>query len=416
MPDIFNGTIDEKIWDSFNGIALVIDDKVDGDNDKITDIVSQLNALNIPLLTYKQIPSNDTIKHLRGISFVILDWKLQLLDDADKEAGVTLPESAYLDNNVEFIKQVQLNLQCPIFIISNESSDGIRSFLKDKNLIYEGKPNFIFVADKGVNIKKSIVEWTKESAVIYTLKTFSHSLFNACNETFLSLYTISAEWPNIFFSTSEADKVDFSYDMLNLISANIKSRMKFNLETSYFKNIAQVAEDSHSEEGKKRPREIKKDISQLVAARTFLAKDFLPSGEVYAGDIFLIDGHYYINIRPTCDSIRGEELYLLEGSIVPAPNSNKKWKEDYNESHEHNGYLVLCCHESKHIKFQFKIITTKPTREILPHRIGRLLHPYITDLQRHFANYISRPGVYRKLGFKMLYGEAQEDSKEDTFQ
>jgi hypothetical protein len=405
MPDTNNSNIDNVIWDTFKGIALIIDDQIENREDKISNIKDQLETLRIPLLAYKELPSDELIDHLKGISFVILDWKLNEFEDAVKEEGVTIPTDAYLQDNVEFIKKIQGKFFCPIFIISNESSESIITFLKNKNLIYEDKPNFVFVDDKKINIKNKILEWTKKSNVVYTLKTFDASFFEASKETFKSLYSINPEWTNIFFSTTEEDKVDFSYDMLNLIFANIKSRMKFNLKTSYFKNISPVPNQTSQSCKLKQPKKIKEDIAKLISARTFLEQDCLPSNEIQAGDIFLINGEYYINIRPTCDSIRAEELYLLKGSIRENPASNGKWKESYDESRKHTEYLVTCCHNNKHISFYFKNIIIKKRQEILPSRIGRLLHPYITDLQRQFANYISRPGVYRRLSFDMLYEE-----------
>ena len=186
--------------------------------------------------------------------------------------------------------------------------------------------------------------------------------------------------------------------------------MKLQLAMSCFRNILLPSTPSPAASSTKIPKKIKEDIARLISARTVLSNDCLPSNDIYAGDIFLINGQYYINIRPTCDSLRREELYLLQGIIKENPDSKSKWK-GYKETKEHTNYLVMCCHNNKHIQFQFKEIFIKKREDILSFRIGRLLHPYITDLQRHFANYISRPGVYRTLEFDMLYEEISENGK-----
>lgn len=402
MPEVNDSNIDNAIWDTFKGIALIIDDQIGEDNDKISDIVNQLNELKVPLLKYKKIPEDEIIEHLKGISFVILDWKIE--EDITEE-GVTIPEGIFLENNIDFIKKIQDNFFCPIFIISNESIESIKTALKEKKLIYDNKPNFIFVANKGIDIKKQIIEWTKESNVVYTLKIFAHSLTNACKETFKSLYNIDAEWPNKFFTTSKADNVDFSYDILNLISANIKSRMKINLEKKFFKDLTVPKISGKDNKVKIKRIQIKPDIAKLISARTVLPEEILSCKDYNAGDLFLDGDKYYINIRPTCDSLRATELYLIEGVIIPNPTKDKQWENYKKVSKETSRYLVLCCWNNQHIEFDFKKFSIRKIKTLENLRIGRLLHPYITDMQRHFANYISRPGVYRNLTFDMLYEE-----------
>ena len=91
-----------------SGIAVVIDDELDDDKANINNLVSQIEKQNMPCLKYKELPEESVIDHFEGISFLLLDWKLQadLLGEAVPE-GVRLPDElrkAAVKENISFLK------------------------------------------------------------------------------------------------------------------------------------------------------------------------------------------------------------------------------------------------------------------------------------------------------------------------
>ena len=76
-----------------SGIAVVIDDEIGDDKANINNLISQIEKQNMPCLKYKELPEDSVIDHFEGISFLLLDWKLQAdtLGESVSE-GVKLPD------------------------------------------------------------------------------------------------------------------------------------------------------------------------------------------------------------------------------------------------------------------------------------------------------------------------------------
>ena len=96
--------------DLFNGIAVIIDDEIGKKAANINELIKQIEDKNIPCVKYTYLPENDVIKHLQGISFLILDWRIR-----DKEIeefmldGVISPstlEESIIQANIDFLKKL----------------------------------------------------------------------------------------------------------------------------------------------------------------------------------------------------------------------------------------------------------------------------------------------------------------------
>ena len=95
-----------------SGIAVVIDDEIDKAKANINDLISQIEKQNMPCLKYKELPEDSIIDHLEGVSFLLLDWKLQpdIIGELVTE-GVTRPDGigrADVDENITFLKNCSL--------------------------------------------------------------------------------------------------------------------------------------------------------------------------------------------------------------------------------------------------------------------------------------------------------------------
>ena len=54
----------------FSGIAVIIDNEVDKKDAPIYKIRTAITDSNIPVVTYNDIPANETIESLRNASFI----------------------------------------------------------------------------------------------------------------------------------------------------------------------------------------------------------------------------------------------------------------------------------------------------------------------------------------------------------
>ena len=140
----------------FNGIAVVIDDEIGEDSANINNLIQQIDRKGMPCITYNELPKDDIIDHLGGISFLLLDWILHSKDMTDgKKMGVsfqgTIKESN-VNANIEFLKKIKDKYFCPIFIFTNEEKNTVISTLHDNGLYHYDKPNFIFATNKFIII------------------------------------------------------------------------------------------------------------------------------------------------------------------------------------------------------------------------------------------------------------------------
>lgn len=68
----------------FKGIGIVVDDHVNSGNDAINGIVKYLeNDNHLPLVKYEELPDKIESICFSNLSFLLLDWELNTLEDAD---------------------------------------------------------------------------------------------------------------------------------------------------------------------------------------------------------------------------------------------------------------------------------------------------------------------------------------------
>lgn len=59
----------------FKGIAVIIDDEIGESETSIYKIKKLIEAKNIPVLAYSNIPQLGVVEALTNVSFIILDWE-----------------------------------------------------------------------------------------------------------------------------------------------------------------------------------------------------------------------------------------------------------------------------------------------------------------------------------------------------
>lgn len=387
--------------DLFDGIAVVIDDQI-GKETGIDNLIKQIERKNMPSIKYKALPSTEEVKHFAGISFVLLDWKLQHEElDGQITQGVSIPDTlaqAMVDENIAFIKSIKETLFVPIFIFTNERIRGVIKALKKHNLYDKGKPNAIFVKNKRdlkgtKKLFNTLNDWMKDTPSIYVLKEWEKELHKAKVQLFDSFYEISPNWPKILWKTFIKDDVNASQELGDLISKNLQSRMKpFRFDGKILKKRGIQAQ--------------KAEIRSVLVGERFLENDGIDANSISPGDLFKLDDKFYLNIRPDCDcipdrnstnsSLDDVKLYLLKGEKLSAPKEKKAFDKKYGHFHEQdNQALVFCILDGKSFIFKFKEINIMQWRELKDKRIGRLLPPYITRVQQRYTLYLQRQGLPR---------------------
>ena len=230
------------IKELFKGVAVVIDDNIDDNNnnkDKINDIILSLEKNNIPLLKYKTIPNDNEIKQFNNINFVLLDWELNPSVQITETAPVTgakesiIIKSSYDDDctdNIDFLKKLQKVAFIPVFIFSHLDPETITKKLKEKEELYsDNGENYIFVKKKDEIISKNngnkifteIEKWLKQIPSIYVLKEWEKSLCDAKNKLFWDFYNINHKWPSVLQETFKDDGADINYELGTFIFKNI---------------------------------------------------------------------------------------------------------------------------------------------------------------------------------------------------
>ena len=408
----------------FSGVGVIIDDKIKSkeddeitaeEDDLIIKIKDKLIENDIPILEFEDLPNNQTLKNLKNISFILLDWELfdsRLGDSAKAEEFKRI---------FTFIKQLKEDIFVPLFIFSNEAPDFIIKQLSENNLYYEGKTNYIFVKSKSDLFDSEnfcffdlISQWIETIPSIYVLKEWENSLTTSKNKLFWDFYNIDHEWPSILKETFTKDGSDVNYELGNFIFKNIMARTQ---PIEFDENILKLQET------------ITKDaIRKVLEAERFLESASLPPEIPFTGDLYEIYKYeldenttsekklYYLNIRPDCDiAIRGEninpKLYCLECKVIKEKRINSSKSDQiifYRGSfiEKRNNIFLPFVNDGKILTINFKDLAIfEWNEELLPKnnngakrifkktRIGRVLPPYITAIQQKYSFYLQRQGL-----------------------
>jgi hypothetical protein len=384
----------------FSGVGVIIDDALADSNsiDVIWKIKKHFEDRNFPVLSYKELPSNENVSNFHSVSFLLLDWDLY----GNLPIGISKPQTA-TDDNIAFIKQFNSVCFAPIFIFSNENTDDIKNKLESENLYDTNKSNHIFVESKS-NVKQAktlfskIKKWLQATPSMYVLKEWEQSVSTAKHDLLWDFYSTNSNWTNILKQTFKTDGVDENHELTALIYKNLIARTnppEYN-EKILNKNIKNIP---------------KEDIRKVLECERFLKNNKL-SDVPATGDIFKEEYQengttkykYWLNIRPDCDIARNTnpELYCLKGRIIDETKINKKQKDailfsikDGNGVFEEkiNHALVAFIEDGKIIEFLFRDIKVKKWNDIKNSRIGRLLPPYIIRLQQKYSFYLQRQGL-----------------------
>lgn len=370
------------IKELFSGVGIVIDESINDQQNGIQKIISSLENAHFPLLKFEQLPDDEMLVNFKSVSFILLDWNL---------SGVQPIPEATINDNIDFIGKIKKYCFCPIFIFSDEEPNDIIVKLEEKDLYKSDESNIIFVQSKS-NLKTSrklfseIKKWIKTTSSMYVLKEWITSKDIAKTPMPWDLFSAFSEWPKIFSKSLKNDGSDIDSELILFLQKNLSYRIT---PPSFDKTILNKRCKTAISKG---------GIRNLLEAERFVKNTNLPDNP-FAGDIYLIDNVYYLNIRPDCDIIREKkDLYLLKGAIVDEASINSRKKSqaiifDSGEFHEKINSCYVAFINSNILEFKFRKLEIKKWPDIKDHRIGRLLPPYITKIQQKYAFYLQRQGL-----------------------
>ncbi|MEO9484597.1 MAG: hypothetical protein ABJG47_14160 [Ekhidna sp.] len=385
----------------YSGIALVIDDALDSENqenDGISSIVDNLENSGIPLLKRREIPKQNEIDNYRALNFIILDWRLKPLN---WPLGMELSEeieSQIIGNNINFLKEIRSKVFVPVFIFTTDAIEDVTEHLQ-KAKLYESEEskNFILIRSKNKlqkaeDLNKAIEDWIVNNPSVYTMKEWEHSFYQAKNSTFWHLFDRSAIWPKVLWNSYEDDLVDPVFNFNETLFRQIMSRSKIDsLQKKFIQGADNLVLD-------------KEEIKEVLKGLMYLDESYLNKDEFRPGDVFKgsKSGKYLLNIRPECDTVTGRTdgyLYLIKGSKMTPNQAERHFGDNYSKDlgirEKHDESILFGIDGSDFVVFKFNEVKIEEANSLKDKRKCRILHPYINNIQQKFSSYSSRVGLPR---------------------
>lgn len=365
----------------FSGIGVVIDEAIyakESQPNGIQKIVQSIKDKDIPVLAYEELPTEEILSKLHSISFVILDWNL---------SGVQPIPQATIDDNIDFLQKLKEICFVPIFIFSDEDSHTIEVNLSEKGMTAQNSPIFIKKKDELNTAEKlfnEIEKWMKQTPSVYVMKEWEKATRKAKTTMMSDLSSIHPSWPSVLAESVQSDGGDWGWELMNSLQSNLSYRIAV---PQFDNTIIEIKKEGITKE----------EIRRVLECERFIPNTKLPDYP-FAGDIYLIDNCYYVNIRPDCDIIREKkDLYLLKGNVIDETKINSNANENivFNQGsfQEKINNCIVAFVDGKILSFSLRKLTIEKWNDIKNKRQGRLLPPFITKIQQKYSAYLQRQGL-----------------------
>ena len=374
----------EKLSLLLKSTAVVIDDEIDSPESNISKLITKLETEGVLFVKLKDI--KDDISAFTNVSFIILDWKLENINQTFGVGGSALG-NFYRERVVEFIKKITQTFYIPILIFSAESVDLIKSCLEnDVSLKHAMETGRISIYNKAEllsrNVKGQLNLWLKHNQSAQLFKHLDKLIKSTEHKFFNEFDLCNPRWPNFVYNTIEKDKpVDIDGEFQEFLLSSFFSRIQIEKFESKFL---------------KRCKLIPQDILKIYSSIKFLSYDTsLPdgaySGDLYRGELPDAQDKYIINITAACDIRKGKCL-IIKGRCASTNNFDKVDKVSEHTVFHINNHDSIVFNFNNYERLKLNNINELVVSNIKYKRIGRLLHPYITNLQDRFSRFIIRRG------------------------
>ena len=153
--------------------------------------------------------------------------------------------------------------------------------------------------------------WLKQTPSMYVLKEWDKATREAKTNMLWALSSIHPAWPSVLSKSIQDDGGDEPSELMRLLQNNLSYRL---VCPQFDMDIIGSQVDGIGKDG----------LRNLLECERFILHVSLPD-HPFAGDIYLMDEKYFMNIRPDCDIIRSprnKDMYLLKGKIVDEATIN----------------------------------------------------------------------------------------------
>lgn len=309
------------------GVCVLIDDEVEEEDSSAQKLLTSLRDAEVPVVVFKEIPNETVIDSFGSISFIILDWDFTpstgSLDEAFAE--VQMGDAYIVEQKktiLEFLKVLLKKVFVPVFLITGQDFEKVKSDLSEASIYSEDKPNRIMVkTKKDVNDYESLIDaakqWMEETPSAHVLKLWESEAIRAKNRMFLDLYNCSPAWVNVLLDVMEEDSKNekaVNHDFSGLLNSIFTNRVH---DAAYY-----------SIENHRGLSPTANEVRRVLQGERFVVYEESYQPDVsYVGDLYRTKygETYYINIRAQCNLIRENDpiLYLLPGNEWDLSNLTK---------------------------------------------------------------------------------------------
>ena len=387
-----------------DGVVIVFDDESRMDKSDVNCLINELRSLDFPVVDYVEPPVRNErlMRNIHGASCVVFDWKFsgktKSAVDGDgnpiSSAGQSELEGDDESERIASLKSILDNTYCPVFLVTQEAIEPIALKLDEAGICKNGKhPRILFCSkielrNDSNQFWAKIADWLSSAQPIYTLKTLEQAARKARQEAFSALETCP-DWPLVLWDSYKSGGENASVELAEFICRQITQR-------TIYKSVFSQTRMSPL------PTSVGEGIGDVISADRYMRIPKDSPEPFVSGDVFLLDGCYYVNVRATCDTIRDDpaELYLLPCyDIMSLPNDYEGKK---HKVHKQGGQVVRWDKsfvmpysiEGKTVEVDFsKVCVRNMRRSERKERIGRVMPPFLTRLQQLFSAYIVREGL-----------------------
>lgn len=399
------------------GAVVFVDNEYNETNTHANDFYHELRDAGRPIAVYDDLPELGHLQHWEGLALAVLDWNLRNREDIVPGASTLRADDRR--RFVEFLVALLERYFCPVFIISTDSSDEIEASLRASPEFPAGAigPRVRIIQKEDVNDGRFMSKLEAEvraNPVLSVLRTWEQQYQRAKNRMFIELGGISMDWPGHVVKGALEDKVDPGYELLETLNANLRHRMD---PVSFDVDLIDI--DVESEDGEA--------SRQVRFGRSVLQATSLHKSEVMPGDFFSSwrksdpEEAIWLNLTPACYTVRGRRgkgdpdvrLHLVRGTPERVPSNAKAFQTwERERQRASRSELVHVLHGGNAYKFDFTTLQTFSWPTVAKNRIGRLLPPFITQVQQRHAAFLMSEGLPRVLPdmYKVLEETKDEGS------
>jgi hypothetical protein len=383
------------------GAVVFIDDQYDEENTHANDFYNELKNAGRPIAAYDKLPDAVHMDHWDGLALAIVDWNLRAKED--RVPGATTLDTGDRRRMAAFLVALLGRYFCPVFIISTDSYEQIADALKAA----DGFPadaigsriRILQKEDVADAFIANLEQEVRSNPVLSILRTWEQQYQTAKNRMFIELGGISTDWPSHIVKGAKDDNVDPGYEILETLNANVRHRMD---PVSFDLEVIDIANLSGDGEASRRVR----------FGRSILQASSLHPTEVMPGDFFSSwrksdpANTIWLNLTPACYTVRGRRkpgdpdvrLHLIRGVPETVPSDAKRFAQwERERQRASRSELVHVLHGGMAYKFDFSTLQTFSWTTVSKHRLGRVLPPFITQVQQRHAAFLTSEGLPRVL-------------------